>query len=184
MARERYRVVNDAYVYFVTYSIVDWLPVFVSKQACEVVTDSLNFCHQQKHLRINAFVVMPTHVHAILFDAALDNERLKKTLAEFRRFTGRSLSDHCTRRMPKCFTTALTDASTNDRKRRFWQPTRHPVALQTEQFWEQKFNYLHENPCRKGLVTRAADWRFSSAAFYVSDGRQQCDVTLSTIDWT
>jgi len=51
MTTERYRITDDAHIYFVTYSVVEWLPVFVSDVACRIVTDSLNFCHQNKHLR-------------------------------------------------------------------------------------------------------------------------------------
>jgi REP element-mobilizing transposase RayT len=184
MTSERYRITDDAHVYFVTYSIVEWLPVFVSEHACRIVTDSLNFCHEKKHLRTNAFVIMPTHMHAIVFDAAFDNERLQRSLADFRKFTGRSLSDYCAGHTPKCFLETLRASSTADRERRFWQPSRHPEAIQTERFWTQKLDYLHENPCRKGLVTRAAFWRFSSAAYYVSDAQEACDVVISAIDWT
>ncbi len=62
---ERYRISNDGAVCFVTMSIVDWLPVFVSEPACRILSDSLNFCHQRKGPRINAYVIMPTHFHAI-----------------------------------------------------------------------------------------------------------------------
>ena len=184
MTSERYRITDDAHVYFVTYSIVEWLPVFVSEKACRIITDSLNFCHQKKHLRTNAYVIMPTHFHAIFFDAEFDNERLKRSLTDFRKFTGRALSDFCGSNMPPCFAETLKASSTADRERRFWQPSRHPVALQTERFWRQKLDYLHENPCRKGLVTRAAAWRFSSAGYYVSDGMEECDVKISGIDWS
>jgi hypothetical protein len=61
---ERYRIVSDAAVYFVTFSIVDWLPIFVSEEPCRIVADSFRFCHEQKALRFNAFVIMPTHLHA------------------------------------------------------------------------------------------------------------------------
>jgi putative transposase len=71
-----------------------------------------------------------------------------------------------------------------DRERRFWQPSRHPEAIENERFWEQKLNYLHENPCRKGLVLSPHYWRFSSAAHYMSDGKQECDVKISDIDWS
>jgi len=184
MTTERYRITDDAHVYFVTYSIVEWLPVFVSEEACRIVTDSLNFCREKKHLCTNAFVIMPTHMHAIVFDAEFSNERLQRSIADFRKFTGRSLSDYCGSHTPKCFVETLRTSSTADRERRFWQPSRHPEAVQTETFWRQKLDYLHENPCRKGLVTRAAYWRFSSAAWYVSDGREACDVKISAIDWT
>jgi putative transposase len=183
MTTERYRICDDAHVYFVTYSIVDWLPVFVAEEPCRVVTASLNFCRERKGLCTNAFVIMPTHMHAIVFDERFDNERLHRSLADFRKFTGRALSDYCAR-MPNCFRETLRASSTADRHRRFWQSGRHPEAVQTEKFWRQKLDYLHENPCRKGLVTGVSDWRFSSARYYVSEGMEGCDVRVCTIDWT
>ena len=64
---ERYQIRPDDAVYYVTFSVVQWLPVFVSEAACRIITDSLKFCHQQKGLRTSAFVIMPTHLHAIVF---------------------------------------------------------------------------------------------------------------------
>ena len=70
-----------------------------------------------------------------------------------------------------------------DREHRFWQPTRHPEQLEGESFWRVKFDYLHENPCRKGLVRRAEHWRFSSAAAWLSEDRSDAEVILSAIEW-
>src|SRR6476646_9487484 len=61
-AMERYRFHPDGALFYVTYSIVDWLPIFVSEAACKIVTESFNFCHRRKGLRINAYVIMPTHL--------------------------------------------------------------------------------------------------------------------------
>jgi putative transposase len=180
---ERYRIHPEAAVYYVTYSIVEWLPVFVTEAAFRIVTDSLTFCHHNKHLRINAFVIMPTHLHMILFDGDFSNERLVGTLADFRKFTGRQLSDFCAGHFPKCFAETLRRQATADRERRLWQPSRHPEAIQTERFWQQKLDYLHDNPRRKGLVRRPEDWRWSSAAWYLSDGQQAVDVPLTAIAW-
>jgi len=180
---ERYRIRPDAAVYYVTYSVVDWLPVFITEATYCIVTQSLTFCHAQKHLRINAYVIMPTHMHAIFFDADFDNERLIRSLADFRKFTGRQLSDYCARHLPPCFAETLRDEATADRQRRLWQPSRHPEAIQTEPFWRQKTDYLHDNPRRKGLVRSPADWRWSSAAWYFSDGKAETDVPLTPILW-
>jgi hypothetical protein len=79
---------------------------------------------------------------------------------------------------------ATTQIAHRDRERRFWQPSRHPEAIVSETFWQQKIDYTHENPCRKGLVRRAADWRYSSAAYYVSEGKVASEVTISPIDWS
>jgi len=181
---ERYCIGPDAAVYFVTYSVVDWLPVFVSETTCRIITDSLNFCHEKKGLCTNAYVIMPTHLHAIVFDRDFDTVRLQKSITDFRKFTGRPLCDFCETRSPRCFVETFRAASPDDRQRRFWQSSRHPEAIESEVFWRQKMDYLHENPCRKGLVVRAADWRFSSAAYYVSDGRSPCDIKISPIDWS
>lgn len=180
---ERYRIHSESALYFVTYTVVDWLPVFVSEDACRIVTESLDFCHHNKGLRVNAYVIMPTHLHAIVFDQEFDTDRLQASLADFRKFTGRSLSDFCGQLLPRCFAETLRDQAINDRQRRFWQPSRHPEAIETERFWKQKVDYLHENPCRKGLVTRADHWRFSSASYYLSDGQQSCEVAISPIAW-
>lgn len=180
---ERYRIVPDAAVYFVTYSVVDWLPVFISETSCKIVTESLAFCHREKQLRINAFVIMPTHLHVILFDRDFDNERLSRTLADFRKFTGRRLSDLCDARFPRCFHETLQKQATADRERRFWQPSRHPEALLNEPFWQQKIDYLHDNPRRKGLVRRCEHWRFSSASWYLSGGHEAVDVPITPIAW-
>jgi REP element-mobilizing transposase RayT len=180
---ERYRITSEAAVYFLTYSVVDWLPLFVAEPTCKIVTDSLTFCHRQKHLRINAFVIMPTHLHLIAFDADFDSERLQRTLADFRRFTGRQLSDYCKDHFLRCFQATLREQATADRERRLWQPSRHPEAIQNEAFWQQKLDYLHDNPRRKGLVRAAEHWRFSSAGWYASQGQAAVDVPLTAIAW-
>ena len=42
---------------------------------------------------VNAGVIMPTHLHAIVFDIEFNSERLKHTLDDMRKFTGRQLLD-------------------------------------------------------------------------------------------
>jgi len=180
---ERYRFYSDGSVFFVTFSIVEWLPVFVSEQASKIVTDSLNFCHRSKGLRINAYVIMPTHFHGIFFHESFDAKPLESALTDFRTFTGRHICDFCEQHMPQCYCETSRKAAGEDRKRRCWQPSRHPVLVETESFWRTKFDYLHENPCRKGLVTRADYWRFSSASYWLSEGTIENDVQLSALQW-
>ena len=181
---ERYRIDADGAVYFVTFSVVEWLPVFVSERACRVVTDSFNFCYARKQLRVNAYVIMPTHLHAIVFDADYQPERLKQTLTDFRKYTGRRLCDLVDAAMPTCFGEVLHRNAAEDRRRRFWQASLHPIQLESEKFWQQKFDYLHVNPCRKGFVRRAVDWRFSSASYWLSDSPVANDVLhLSRLVW-
>jgi REP element-mobilizing transposase RayT len=161
--------------------VVDWLPIFISEAACNIVTESLNFCHQKKGLRINAYVIMPTHLHAIVFHADFQAKSLEKVVTDFRKFTGRRLADLCGQYMPACFQNVLAERAGDDRERRLWQPTRHPIQIETEDFWQVKIDYLHNNPLRKGLVREAEHWRFSSASYWASGGKMENDVLLSAV---
>ncbi len=178
---ERYRIVAGVGLYYVTFTVVEWLPVFIDEHACKIITDSLTFCIQNKCLRVNAYVIMPTHLHAIVFDAELQAERLKRTLDDMRKFTGRQLLEHSARYLPRSFTERFRLLAGTDRERRFWQPTQHAVGIFTENFWKQKLDYMHHNPCRKGLVLAPEDWRFSSARYW--ERRQENDVPLSDVGW-
>jgi putative transposase len=179
---EKYRIHSDVGVYFVTFTVVEWLPVFVDEASCKIITDSLNFCHEKKSLCINTYVIMLTHLHAIVFDAEFDSVRLKHTLDDFRKFTGRQLLDFSVRFRSPGFTEVFRKHAGEDRQRRFWQPTQHPEGIQTDKFWKQKLDYIHDNPRRTGLVTHAQDWRFSSASFWLGV-QEQNDVVLSNIGW-
>ncbi len=90
---DSYKFIDGLFVYFVTFTIVDWMPVFINPEPIEIINNSLNFCHTNKQLRIHAYVIMPNHIHLIISDANYDNERLGKTLADFRKFTGNRLAD-------------------------------------------------------------------------------------------
>ena len=155
--------------------------MFIDERACKIITDSFNFCIKNKFLGVNAYVLMPTHLHATLFDVGFHAERLKQTLDDMRKFTGRQLLDYAMKHLPKCFVEEFHKHAGKDRERRFWQPTQHPVGIYSEEFWKQKLDYLHHNPCRKGLILSPEDWRFSSARYWMT--REKNDVELSDVGW-
>lgn len=154
---ERDRIVSDVGVYYLTFTVVEWLPIFIDEISCKIITDSFNYCISNKHLAVNAYVIMPTHLHAIVFDVDFNQERLKHSLDDMRKFSGRQLLDHCAAHFPESFTEVFRQHAGEDRQRRFWQPTQHPVGIYSKGVWKEKVNYLHLNPCRKGLVLRPED---------------------------
>ena len=112
---------------------------------------------------------MPTNLHLILFDADFDSLRLQKTIAALRSFTGRRLIQYCDQKMPAVYRQLLGTRRRRDRKNHFWQQSKHPVAIRSEPFWRTKIDYLHDNPCRNGLVYEPTAWRLSSAAHWLLD---------------
>jgi len=49
-----------------------------------------------------------------------------------------------------------------------WQESFHPKELLTEEILQQKVDYIHMNPVRKGLVDKPEDWKYSSAGYYAT----------------
>jgi len=114
---DSFRLVDGLYVYFVTFTVIDWLPVFINPEPMQILVDSLLFCIKEKGLRINAFVIMPNHLHMIVFDVKFDNERLGQTLVDFRKFTGRKLAGFIDNNLPESLAFVIRSKELVDRKR-------------------------------------------------------------------
>jgi hypothetical protein len=56
--------------------------------------------------------------------------------------------------------------SSNVNKYQFWQHDNHPIELWSNKVIDEKINYIHQNPVEEGLVFRAEDYLYSSAADY------------------
>ncbi len=166
-----YRIFTDQnYAYFVTWTIVDWLPLFSESCYRQIVLDSLEYLRTNKHTQLNAFVIMPTHAHAILWPDYGIN--LSDVTRDFKRFTSRALSAETTHQGVSEFIETFEKARIENRaqdvsKYQVWQEGSHPEAIFTETFARQKMDYIHMNPVRAGLVKTADEWPYSSARAYM-----------------
>jgi putative transposase len=104
---ERYQISEGAAIYYVTFTVTQWLPIVVRQQPCMIVIDSLNHCIREKGLLVGAYVLMPTRLHAVIGDREADVNRLARTVNELRRFTGRELANWCDARAPEAFKRAM-----------------------------------------------------------------------------
>ncbi len=176
----RYRA-DEHLPYFCTITVLDWVPVLIEARYIDPIIESLRFCREHKRLELFAFVVMPNHVHLI----AAAGEHLHPVIRDFKRFTSRMIHDWL--REDGCGTyLGWLEAATQCARRQrgelgLWQDGFHPQALYSRNVFEQKLNYLHENPVRKGLVHRPEDWWYSSAPFY--DGRNDVCMEVDLLDF-
>lgn len=163
--RSRYRVVDTESVYFVTSTIVEWIPGFTSAPYFEIITNSLAYCRQHKGLRLYAYVVLDNHIHLI---AGADD--LSSVIQAFKRHTAKQIVELAT--------TTKRDWLLNQfayyRKKhkitsehQVWQEGFHPQRIQDDDMMYQKLKYIHENPVRRGYVEAPEHWRYSSARNYI-----------------
>jgi putative transposase len=164
MARSRYKILDDQYPYFVTGTIVQWLPFFANPDVVQIVLDSLAFMQTQFRLTIYAFVIMENHLHMIV-----SSDDLSKELGDFKSYTARQIIDYYMRNDSKLILKELSDGKLSfkkDRAYQFWQEGSHPQQIQTREMMIQKIEYIHNNPMRRGYVDDPCHWRYSSARNY------------------
>jgi putative transposase len=161
--RSSYRV-NDVHrAHFITSTIIEWLPVFTTPGCCQILTDSLAFCRENKGLRIYAWVVMDNHFHAIV--AGPD---LPRTLQSLKRHTAQALLTEIQREGRDWLVNRLEYGCLAHKRRegsihQLWQEGYHPQSIGSDAVMQQKLEYIHLNPVRRGLVAAPEHWRYSSA---------------------
>ena len=60
-----------------------------------------------------------------------------------------------------------------DREYQIWKREPLSIELRTPDVFDQKLNYIHDNPVRAGLCTYPEDYYYSSAKYY-QDGGTDC----------
>ena len=63
---EKYKFHDPEGTYFITMSTVGWVDVFTRPELKHVIIDSLKYCQKEKGLVINAWCLMPSHLHMIV----------------------------------------------------------------------------------------------------------------------
>jgi putative transposase len=56
MSGNRYFIKDQNAIYFVTFTVVNWLDVFTRANHKHVIVDSLNYCIDQKGLNVHTYV--------------------------------------------------------------------------------------------------------------------------------
>jgi len=159
--RSIYRVNEPDRAHFVTSTIVGWLPVFTTTACCDILVGSFDYCRRHKQLQLYAWVVMENHFHAIV--SAPD---LPAVMSDLKKFTARSLLEQLDREGRRWLLDrleALRQPHKTHSRYQVWQEGYHPQAILDDAMMLQKLDYIHHNPLRRGWVTAAEHWRYSSA---------------------
>ena len=164
MGKSRYKIFDDRYPYFLTCTIVDWIPLFSSPQIAGIVIRSLRFLQERRDVIIYAFVIMENHIHLIC-----SSPELAIKLARFKSFTARKTIDYLQEARFRKVLYLLAQAKVRhkkDREYQVWQEGSHPQMIMDEKMMIQKIEYIHNNPVKRGYVDEPTHWRFSSARNY------------------
>lgn len=159
--RTRYRISEDQRAYFVTGTVLEWLPIFTTGACCEILVRSLAHCREHKGLLIHAWVILDNHFHAIL-----SGPDLAKTVRDLKRFTARMRLEQIRAEGRDWLLNQLAHYCARHKTssdHQVWQEGVHPKAITSDDMMRQKLDYLHSNPVKRGMVASPEHWRFSSA---------------------
>jgi hypothetical protein len=158
------------HLYFITASIVGWKPLFSETEFTEIVLNSFTWLRGENRMSLFAYVIMPTHLHAIVLP--LDRS-IGELLQNFGSFTAhkilKKLREDDQKELLDYFHAHRRD---NSVEHSIWQDIQ-AKNIYTEKFLFQKMEYIHQNPVAKecNLVQDRAEYPYSSACYY-DEGRQ------------
>ena len=167
-----YKIRNQSLPHFITTTVVDWIDVFTRKNYRDSVIDCLNYCIQNKGMVVYGYVIMTNHIHIIVQS---EQGELSNLLRDFKKFTAKTILEKIqtepeSRRewMLERFQKA-TESHSRNKNYQFWQYGNHPEEIYSNKFMWSKLDYIHLNPVRAGIVTKASEYIYSSANNYVAD---------------
>jgi len=172
--RSRYRIVDSEGLYFLTATVVEWIPAFIGTEPCGVLIDALDFCRKQKGLRLYAYVIMENHLHLVA-----QADELSRVVQSFKRHTARELlawAERTNKGWLRNQFAYFKAPHKHESIHQVWQEGVHPQLLINDAMVLQKITYIHENPVRRGWVDAPEHWRYSSARNYLLEDHSVLEI--------
>lgn len=159
------RIEHPNHARSLTFSCYRRLPLFENNAVKDAFVEQLDSTRTRTRFRLLAWVIMPEHVHVLIWPRLPEYPVAKVTWWLKRDFAKRVIA-----RWRELDAPVLERIGTPSGARRFWQHgggydrniVDGPELL-------EKVRYIHENPVRRGLVERATYWRWSSARWYAGE---------------
>ena len=164
MTRTRYRIYETEFPYFLTCTVVGWLPVFTRKEAVEIVLESWRHLQREEGFQLFGYVILENHLHLIA-----SASQLADILQRFKSYTAHRVVD-----LLKCHGAEVLLRQLRAHKLRHktesryqvWQEGNQPKQIRSDEVMWQKLEYMHNNPVERGYVDDPLHWRYSSARNY------------------
>ncbi len=157
--------------HFLTFSCYQRLPLLSKDRSRLWFLDALERARSDHGFQLWAWVVMPEHVHLLLWppfslispDPHSGRGRIRGILSSIKRPVGEKAIAYLREHSPN-FLQRLTVTTSNRTYHRFWQAgSAYDENISDPAILHAMADYIHYNPVKRGLVNRAEEWPWSSA---------------------
>lgn len=176
----KYKFHDDRKLYFVTFTVIDWIDIFTRIEYTEIIYESIKYCQQNKGLEVYAYCIMTNHIHLII---GSERNVLSDIVRDLKSFTSRQIRKEIIKNPIESRKVWMLDLMekqglANDRNKdfQFWQQHNHPIELSTNEMLDQRLKYIHQNPVKAGFVEKEEDWLNSSAGDYYGIRKGKIDL--------
>lgn len=150
------------YPQFFTATNLEWKKLLKPDKYKDIIIESLRFLVKEKRIILYAFVIMENHLHLIWqMQAGIKPDDVQR---DFLKYTAQKIKKDLMVNHPAVL--SRFKVKTKDRQYQFWERNALSIELSTEKVFQQKLNYLHNNPVMAGLCTLPEQYRYSSASLY------------------
>ena len=147
---------EEGHAHFITFSTAGKKWLFRSPTLYQLFIEHLDRARSQHRFQLLAYVVMPNHVHLLIFpDGMKSISGILRTIK--RPFAYRAL--RLLQQIDADLVTSLNVTHGNRTMTRFWQPGGGLDRNLTDMDRiRMAIEYMHGNPVRRGLVEKPTDW--------------------------
>ncbi len=154
-------------IHFLTFTTIEWIDIFTKLEYFDLIVSTFKYCQKNQGLFLYGFVIMTNHLHCLV--SAKEGCYLEDIVASFKKFTTSQIKILLEKDNRK-YISALIKSSYSKKDGtafQIWQRENYPEIIESEKFFLQKMNYIHNNPVKKGYVAKPEDWVYSSARNYL-----------------
>ncbi len=148
---------------FFTATIYDWNHLLKDDNVKDIIISSLRFLVRANRISLYGFVIMSNHLH-LIWRIKVPHE-LKNVQRDFLKYTAQQIKSYL-----KQHDVALLDkckVNHHDRKYMIWKTDSLSVDLYSQKVYDQKLDYIHDNPVKAGLCHQPEAYKYSSAEHYI-----------------
>jgi len=178
----KYKFLNPQGVYFVTFTVIQWIDLFTRNEYRDIMLNSWRFCCKNQGMDLYAWVIMTNHIHMIM-GSQQDNP--DDIMRDMKRWTSIQLKEairnHPKESRKEWMLQLMEEAgkeNSNNNEFQLWIQDNHPIELYTPEVTWQKLEYLHYNPVEAGFTDLPENYLYSSARDYYSKRKGLIEVKL------